>query len=99
MEQKEEERKEEGPKEDEQIIVTNTPLGQVSLPIRSPEALRPLLTLVFCIFPAENEASTPQASTAPPRLAEDQCKGKRKRGSAVKCQQPVEDDLIKGLRK
>jgi hypothetical protein len=66
--------------------------------IRSPEVLRSRPSTVFRLFPAEDEASVPPASTAPPRLAEDQGRGKRKRASTAKYQQSVEDGLLKGLR-
>jgi hypothetical protein len=77
-----------------QVLVPGTPPRQVPLPIRSPEA-QP--TLVFCLFP-EEETFMPTASTAPPRLAEEEGRGKRKRALTAKYQQSVKDGLLKGLR-
>ena len=90
---------EDGQEEDGQDLIADTPPRQVPLPIRSPEALRSGPSPIFRLFPAEDEASVPPASTAPARLAEDQGRGKRKRASTAKYEQSVKDGLLKGPRK
>jgi hypothetical protein len=91
------------PKEDvyEGVIVLNTPPGvvgesqggtSITLTIRTPEALRQAPVPTPSMFrPFPEEPSAPPASTAPPRLAIEEGRGKRKRAHTRKYQQAVED--------